>query len=158
MQKDFQARERWHSWHWVLEIVHGTLLGLRELHTNLQRLATFPGEHTKDGRVAFQVAHLNDDCAERPDITLHRVSALKQKLRTGPGRGSYLRERICWHAIQHLPQTEVCNLAPPFTRQQNIWTFNVQVADRPFVKGEQARSNVLDDLLAPTVQPNDFAI
>ena len=134
---------------WVIVWYSLGLANTTHVYQCLQRLATFPGELTMDWRDSFRNAHLNDDCAERPDITLHRVSALKQKLRTGPGRGSDLRERICWHAIQHLAQAEVCNLAPPFTRQQNIWTFNVQVADRPFVKGEQTRSNVLDDLLAP---------
>ena len=106
--------------------------------------------YTKSDKIRDErSASLNHDCAERPDVTLRRVSAMKQQRRASPRRSSDLGECICCHAVQHFPQTKVCNLAPPSTRQQNIWALDVQVSYGLLVQRQEASSNVQNYLLAP---------
>ena len=97
----------------------------------------------------MECASLNHDCAEGPDVALHRVSAMKQQRRASPRRSSDLGKGVNLHAIQHFSQAKVRNLAPPLSGQEYVRTFQIQMSDRLVVERQEASSNVLDDLLAP---------
>ena len=110
----------------------------KHIHTTI-------GDTIRDERSAS----LNHDCAERPDVTLHRVSAMEEQRRARPCRSSDLGEGVCWHAVQHFSQAKVRNLASPLSGQQNVGALQIQMTDILLVQRQQARSNVLDDLFAP---------
>ena len=72
---------------------------------------------------------LNQNRAKRPDVTLHRVSAMEEQRRARPCRSSDLGEGVRCHAVQHFPQAKVRNLASPLSGQEDIWALHVQMSD-----------------------------